>query len=166
MTQIPPMQPPMPPQQGYPTGYGQPPKSQGLAITSMILGILSIVTFCIVYLSIPLGLTAVILALVARPKIARGEAGGRGMATAGLITGAIGLLLAIAILIAGAVFGTKLVNWAEQQQQKAIQQQQQMQQQDQSTTTTETTETTEDAGATTTDDQQDTAEPATPEGTK
>src|SRR5205823_7952118 len=83
MTQIPP--PGAPPME-----YAPVPKPQGLAITAMVLGIVSIVLFCVWYISIPLGILAIILAIVARGKISRGEASGEGMAKAGLILGILG----------------------------------------------------------------------------
>lgn len=72
----------------------QPQASNGLAIASMVLGILSIVSAIIPIIGIiawvlsPLGL---ILGFVAM-----GKPGGRGMAIAGVVTSAIGLLICIA----------------------------------------------------------------------
>src|SRR3712207_1004327 len=87
-------------------------KPTGLSIASMVLGIHSCVTFCFWWLAVPLGIIAVVLAVVARGKIARGEAGGAGMAKAGLITGVIGALLSILLTIlaiAGlSIFGDKI----------------------------------------------------------
>ena len=122
-----------PPPGGYPPGgapgaYGQAPPSPALAIVSMVLGILSIVTFCIPYLAIPLGIGAIVCAVIARGKIRQGRATGGGMATAGMITGALGLIIGIVVIILSVVYGAQLMKWAEDQQQKAQQQQQQQQQ--------------------------------------
>ncbi|MCL2542086.1 MAG: DUF4190 domain-containing protein [Nocardioidaceae bacterium] len=56
----------------------------------MVLGILSIVIWC---LGIPLGIVAIVFAVLARREIdeSQGSLGGRGMAIAGLVTGIIGL---------------------------------------------------------------------------
>src|SRR4051794_41538657 len=85
----------MPPPTG-PVAYGAPTPSQstGLAVGSLICGIVSIVLFCMWFISIPAGLVAIALAYVARGKIARGEAGGAGLAKAGLICGIVGVVLA------------------------------------------------------------------------
>src|SRR5687768_2814206 len=112
-------QPPGQPGYGQPgygqPGYGQPAPSSGLALGSLIAGILSLLSCCLWFLSIPLGACAAILGFVAKGKIARGQASGSGMATAGIITGAIGLLLsiglALAILIGGPELERKLKVW-------------------------------------------------------
>ena len=73
-----------------------------MAIASMVLGIVSLVLFCIWWLAIPCAILAVILGVVARGKASRGEAEGRGMATAGIICGAVAIMLAV-LLLAGAL---------------------------------------------------------------
>lgn len=89
--------------QGYsappPPAYPQAQPSSGLAIASMILGIVSCVTFCIWWLSLVCGVVAVVLGFVARSKIAAGTGGGKGMATTGIICGIIGPLLAILVIV-------------------------------------------------------------------
>lgn len=121
MTQVPPPAAPM--------GYQVPPpqKSTGLAIGSLICGIASIAVFCIWWLSIPLGVIAVVLAVMARKAIARGEASGDGMAKAGLICGIVGAALSILVTLlalAGlSMFGDKIKQEMERQQR--LQQQQQ-----------------------------------------
>src|SRR5687767_4503157 len=71
----------------------------GMAVASLILGILGIFT-AFFLLGGLLGLIAVILGIVALGKIKRGEAGGRGMAIGGIVTGALAMLLALVILVA------------------------------------------------------------------
>lgn len=119
----------MPPPMGNPPPAGyQPPgsnQSVGLAVASMVLGILSIILFCLWFVSIPLGIVAVILGFIAKGKADRGEAGGKGLALTGMICGAIGLLIAIGILLFALIFGKQVAGW----QQKQMQQLQQMQQQ-------------------------------------
>ena len=134
MSQFPPQTPPPPP--GGPVAYSSiPPGGQastGLAVGSMICGVLSLVlslfSMCIWFLSLPLGIVAVVLALVARGKIARGEAGGAGLVKAGLITGILGIVLSIlipVILYAGLrTAGDRLQKEAERMQREMEQQQQ------------------------------------------
>ena len=85
---------PAPPQ---PTWQG--PKFAGMAIASMICGILSIT--CTGFLGIILGPTALGLGLAGRRAIdaSNGWKKGNGMATAGIVTGVIGIVLSIVYLI-------------------------------------------------------------------
>ncbi len=86
--------------------YGNPPARtlpNGMAVASLVLGILGLVLAVVVVGGV-LGLVAVILGAVALGKIKRGEAGGRGMAIAGIVTGGLAMLLAGLLLAAGAVF--------------------------------------------------------------
>jgi hypothetical protein len=75
--------------EGFPADYQQPPKTSGLAIASLILGIGA---FCIPILP---GLAAVILGVLGLSGIDRsqGRLGGRGLAIAGIITGGVAMLL-------------------------------------------------------------------------
>jgi len=74
-----------------------PPKKQGLAITSLVLGILSIL-ICV--LGILPGIPAVITGHVARRRARKqpDQHGGAGFALAGLITGYLGAALSISLL--------------------------------------------------------------------
>lgn len=117
----------MPPPTGAPPtepmSYQSPPPgaqpSQGLAIGSLVCGILSIGTFCVWWLSVPLGIVAVVLGVMARGKIARGEASGAGLAKAGMICGIIGavisILLFILAMIGLSMFGKQVEEWERQQ---------------------------------------------------
>jgi uncharacterized membrane protein len=70
-----------------------------MAMASMILGILSIPMMCAYLIGTPCALLAVIFGHIARGKARRGEAGGDGMALAGLICGYISLgLMVIGII--------------------------------------------------------------------
>ena len=75
-----------------PVSSSGPPKSSGLAITSLILGILSLT--CFLFLS---GIPAVICGHLAYSRIKRsgGALTGNGLALAGLITGYIGIGLSL-----------------------------------------------------------------------
>jgi Domain of unknown function (DUF4190) len=115
MTQLPPM--------AYAPNPQQP--GAGMAVASMVLGIIALVLFCVWYVSIPCAIVAIVLGVMARGKAQRGEASGRGMATAGLTCGIVALVLDILLLILAIVgfsmFGSEI--------QKELQRQQQMQQQ-------------------------------------
>lgn len=62
---------------------------KGLAIAAMVLGIVSIVFFCIWYISITCAVLAIIFGILALKST------GRGMAIAGISTGAVGFVLMI-----------------------------------------------------------------------
>ncbi len=66
--------------------------SQGLAITSLVLGILAIVTCLVWYIGIVLGALAIIFGAVSLKKP------GRGKAIAGIVTGCIGVVLSLLIV--------------------------------------------------------------------
>lgn len=67
--------------------------SNGLSIASMVTGIVSILLFWTVILSIPLSVMALIFGLIGKGK------GSKGMAMAGIITGVVGLLLTIVLIV-------------------------------------------------------------------
>lgn len=84
---------------GYPGGGGYPvypPKSNGFGITALVLGILSVVT-C--YFGLLFGVPAVIFGVLGRGKAKRGEADNDGMALAGIITGAVGIVISLAFVV-------------------------------------------------------------------
>jgi hypothetical protein len=85
---------PPPPQPAW-----QGPKFSGMAIASMVCGILSIT--CTGFLGIVLGPIALGLGLTGRKAIAgsNGWKKGDGMAIAGIVTGVIGIVLSIVYLI-------------------------------------------------------------------
>lgn len=77
---------------------GQPP-SQGLAIGSMVCGILGLVGCCLWPISAPLAIVAIVLGFVAMGKVKADPSsfGGKGMAKAGVILGFLGLLAVAAV---------------------------------------------------------------------
>ncbi|MFI7004084.1 DUF4190 domain-containing protein [Nocardia sp. NPDC050175] len=102
-----------PPPAGYPPPGGQPgpptywqesPKGKGLAITALVLGILALLSFWTLVGGYLFGAFAVIFGIVALVKTRSGRAGGGGMAIAGLILGALGLIGAIVVTIVGYSF--------------------------------------------------------------
>lgn len=117
-----PAQPPAQPAGGPPAG-GPPQKpGNGMAIAGMVLGIVSLVIFCLWYISLPCAIVGLILSVVAKKKAKETGAGG-GMATAGLVLCIIALGLAIVITILAivgiAIIGSQSETWAEQMQKAA-----------------------------------------------
>jgi len=114
----------VPPPMGTPPGGYRPPNagaSQGLAIGALVCGILSLIFFCFWFLSVPLGIVAIILAVVAKGKIQRGEAGGEGLAKTGMILGIAGLALSLLITVLAFAGMSFLGSKAEELQKKAEQ---------------------------------------------
>jgi hypothetical protein len=106
--------PPPPPQQpGWgaapppPTGYGPPPgapaPTNGLAVGSLIAGIIAFFTGWI-FIGILIGIAAIVMGILARKK-----PGGRGLAIAGIVTGAFGILWGV-IVIAILVFAAENID--------------------------------------------------------
>lgn len=107
--------PPTPPPMGYgannPYGvYGAPPKSNGQATAALVLGIISIVLFWTFGFGIILGILAIVFGVLGRGRAreitAAGQSDGQsGRATAGLVTGVLGVVggaLFIVLLVAAA----------------------------------------------------------------
>jgi hypothetical protein len=69
--------------------------TDGLAVASMVLGIISLPTMCAYGLGIIPAILAVIFGFIARNRIKRGESDGESMALTGLICGFISLLLMV-----------------------------------------------------------------------
>lgn len=90
---------------GGPSGYAAP-RTDGLAIASLILGLLSI-PCSVACLGVLLGPTAAIMGFISRQRIASsgGTVGGGGVAVAGLILGILGFLVSagwfLTILLTG-----------------------------------------------------------------
>lgn len=66
---------------------------KGFNITSLVLGIISVICFCWWYVSIPTGIIAIIFSIAGKNDA------GRGMGVAGMVLGIIGLVLCIALYI-------------------------------------------------------------------
>ncbi|MFG3494563.1 DUF4190 domain-containing protein [Streptomyces sp. NPDC047928] len=82
----------------YGQGGWQQAPANGMGITSMVLGIISVVGFCLYGLGMILGVLALIFGIIGRKRVQRGEANNAGMATAGIVTGVIGTVLSAAFL--------------------------------------------------------------------
>ncbi|WP_294640948.1 DUF4190 domain-containing protein [Rothia mucilaginosa] len=88
-------------QGGYP-GY-QPKPGSGLAIASLICGILGVLTGIFIFSGLSLGLAGIVLGIVALVKVKNGTASGKGMAIGGIVTGALGMIVAVVVLILGMI---------------------------------------------------------------
>lgn len=104
-----------PPQPGYGAPGGFPPpggggfggpvqQSNGLAVTALVLGIVSLA--CIY----PLGIVAVIVGFLALRKAKDLGGAGRGQAIGGIVTGAIAFVVAIILLLVFVVFANEVDN--------------------------------------------------------
>ncbi|EYT83598.1 membrane protein, partial [Streptomyces sp. Tu 6176] len=88
---------------GYP-GYGwpgvHPAPQNGLGVAALVLGILSCCLFCLYgVVSLVLGILAVVFGVKGRRRADRGEANNRGQAQAGFVTGVIGIVLGVAVIV-------------------------------------------------------------------
>lgn len=93
-----------PPSGGYgapPPGSGAAPRN-GLGIAALILGLLALFTSWTVVGGIVFGLLAIILGVIGRGRAKRGEANNGGLALAGVILGALGLLISVGLIALGA----------------------------------------------------------------
>lgn len=86
----------------------QPP-SQGLAIGSLVCGILGLIGCCVWPIAGPLAIVAIVLGFVALGKVKANPVafGGKGMAKTGLILGFLGLL-AVAVIFAFVMWFTTM----------------------------------------------------------
>ncbi|MDX6234069.1 MAG: hypothetical protein QOH68_3151, partial [Nocardioidaceae bacterium] len=95
-------------QPAYGYGYPPQPRTNGKAMGSMIVGIVSI-AFC--YVGLLIGPVAIVLAVLGKKDIKRsnGTQTGGGMATAGLATGIIGTVVQAAFITL--VVLSEVYNW-------------------------------------------------------
>ena len=93
-SQQPPIQPPY---AAPPAGAPGSATTSGLAVTSLVLGIASFIFSCLT------GIPAVICGIMAHSKISKsvGRLKGNGLATAGIVTGSIGTLVSIILILIG-----------------------------------------------------------------
>ncbi|WP_027342543.1 DUF4190 domain-containing protein [Hamadaea tsunoensis] len=84
----------------YGAPMADPNKNNGLAIGSMATGIGSILLACCCgVLGLLAGVVAVVLGIIANKQISERGGQGKGMALAGIITGGVGILIALALII-------------------------------------------------------------------
>lgn len=93
-----------PPSGGYgapPPGSGAAPRN-GLGIAALVLGLLALFSSWTVVGGILFGLLAIVLGVIGRGRAKRGEANNGGLALAGVILGALGLLISVGLIALGA----------------------------------------------------------------
>jgi Domain of unknown function (DUF4190) len=88
-----------PPPQPY---YGYPPPlmgpRNGLGIASLVLAIVALLSFWSVAGGIILGIPAVVIGFVARGRVKQGEANNGGVAIAGIVLGALAVIVELAFI--------------------------------------------------------------------
>jgi len=87
-------------QPGYGSQGGRGMKN-GLGIAALVLGILALLSTITVVGGLLFGLIALILGIIGRGRAKRGEADNGGMALAGIILGAVSMVLSIVVIVAG-----------------------------------------------------------------
>lgn len=100
MTEIPP-----PPPYAAPPVVEGPKPGKGMAIASLVLGIVSLALCLYWFIALPAAIVAVVLGV-----IARGKGAGKGMALAGIITGGVGILFGLIMVVLSFSSGS----WAEE----------------------------------------------------
>ncbi len=87
-------------------GYGAPVVAvrNGLGTAALVLGILSIPGAFTVIGGVLLGILGIIFGAIGRSRAKRGQATNGGSALAGVITGAVGLLIAVVLVAIGVGF--------------------------------------------------------------
>ncbi|MFJ3666706.1 hypothetical protein ACIPSE_09660 [Streptomyces sp. NPDC090106] len=83
------------PQTGYYGWPGQAMPENGMGTAGLVLGVLSAIVFCLWPLAIVLGVLGVIFGAVGRGKAKRGVSTNAGQALAGIICGAVGIVLGV-----------------------------------------------------------------------
>lgn len=86
--------PPMP-YTGYPVAPPVAPRN-GMGIAALVTAVIGVVTSFTVIGGVLLGLVAVVLGIIARGRVKRGEADNGGVALAGVIVGAVAIVLGVA----------------------------------------------------------------------
>jgi hypothetical protein len=97
-------------------GFGVPPQKpqNAFGIASLVLGIISIV-LCCCYAGFWAGIPAAILGFLGMKKADQGQATNKPLALAGLITGAVGLVIAIVFAILAATGDFNTSSWRDLQ---------------------------------------------------
>jgi hypothetical protein len=108
---VPPPPPPAGPP-GYPGAPGAEKPQNIFGILALVLGIVSVVLFC-VYAGFWAGIPAIVLGVLGLNRAKAGRATNRGLALTGLILGAVGLLISIGVLVFAIAFGDKITNYAD-----------------------------------------------------
>ena len=90
---------PVPPTPGDWTAPGwAPPRHNGPAIASLVLGVLALPSVLFLWVGIVFGLVALALGLIGRGRVKRGEASAKGAATAGVVLGTLAVASSVALI--------------------------------------------------------------------
>lgn len=82
------------------------PQNKGMAIASMVCGIVSIVLVCCsYYISIPCAIVGLVLGIMSNKKF-----GKNGMATAGIVCSIVTIALSVIVIILGAILGAAITS--------------------------------------------------------
>lgn len=92
---------------------GGPPQGNGMAVASMVLGILAVVLCWIWFLGGILALLAIIFGAVGMSKAKKIGGRGKGAAVAGLVLGVIGIVLAVIIIIMAVIAVSAFESYAK-----------------------------------------------------
>lgn len=120
-----PFGPPEPPHGGWPNpyspgGYGAPAqpypgvmprptgRGNGLGIASLAVGFVAVVAVVTIFGGAILGIAAVVMGVVARWRVKRGEATDGGVAVVGIVLGIVAI--ALSVFAIWLIFGTELFN--------------------------------------------------------
>jgi hypothetical protein len=90
-----------------------PLPASGLAITALVLGILSI-PLGIILIGGVLAIAAIICGAIAASRAKKGRAGGRGLAIGGIITGVVGLIVTGMLIVAAGSVVTEIAQCIEE----------------------------------------------------
>jgi len=84
-----------------PLYQGPPPPNNGLAVASLITGILSLPTMCLfVPIGVCLAIAGIVTGIIGLNKVKHGTGGGKGMALAGLICSIVSLAFIVILIVA------------------------------------------------------------------
>lgn len=92
--------------QGYGPGSNQ---TNGLAIAALVVGILALLSFFTIIGGLLLGLVAVVLGVMGLSKSKHMNGSGRGIAIGGIVTGVIGALLSLLLIIGAFAIGNQMI---------------------------------------------------------
>ena len=95
-----PAAPPVAPAGNAYSGYVPTKLPAGMAIASLVMGIVSILgALPLSFITIVVALVGLILGIIALRKVRKGTGGGKGMAIGGVVTSAIGFILSVVVLV-------------------------------------------------------------------